>query len=103
MKKTVQLLYKIFIIGIIVSAVISSWAWGFEALQGRNFVINPQLGKEVLGNLVYGVILTTINVLFFKYFDEQIEWEHHRFKKYRIPLGFIIGLLLTLVGVFLIR
>lgn len=103
MKKTVQLFFKIFIIGIIISAVISSWAWGFEALQGRRFEINSAFGKEILSYVLYGVVLTFINVLFFKYFNSEIDWENHKLRKYRIPLGFFFGLMLTLVGVFLIR
>lgn len=103
MKKAIQLFFKILIIGIVISAVISGWAWGFEYLQGRNFEINSKLGQEFSMYLLYGVVLTTINVLFFKYFDEGIDWENNRFRKYRLPLGFIIGLVLTLIGVFLIR
>jgi two-component system LytT family sensor kinase len=103
MKNTIKLIFKILIIGIIISAVISSWAWGFEALQGRSFTINHQLGKEFMVYMLYGVVLTIINVLFYKYFGEKIDWENHPLKKYRIALELIIGTLLTVVGVFLIR
>jgi two-component sensor histidine kinase len=104
MQKAIQLFFKILIIGIIVSAVISAWAWGFEALQGRNFVFDVEFGREILGYLLYGVLLTTINLLFFNYLDKDVNWEkHNKLSKYRIPLGFIGGLIITLIGIFLIR
>lgn len=104
MQKAIQLFFKILIIGIVVSAVISAWAWGFEALQGRKFEVNEAFGKEILTYLLYGVVLTTINVLFFNYFDKDVDWEkHEKWRKYRIPAGFIISLVLTLIGVFLLR
>lgn len=103
MKKTIQLFFKILIIGIVTAFVIAGWAWGFEFLQGREFTINNALVREFLNYLLYGVVLTVINVLFFNYFDKDIDWENNRFRKYRIPLGFIIGLVLTLIGIFLIR
>ncbi len=103
MKRTIQLLFKILIIGIIISFVISGWAWGFEALQGRNFVINSAFGKEIIAYLTYGIVLTTVNVLFFRYFNNEIDWERNKWSKYRILLGFIISLFLTLIAVFLIR
>src|SRR5690606_23902858 len=103
MKKTVQLFFKILIIGIVITCVIAGWAWGLEFLQGRKFIINNTFAKEFLSYLLYGVVLTTINILFFKYFDEDIDWENSKYRKYRIPLGLVIGLVLTLIGVFLIR
>lgn len=104
MKKAVQLFFKIFIVGIIVSVVIASWAWGFEVLQGRNFVINSSLAKEFLGYMIYGVVLTVINVLFFKYFNEDVDWEKYKkWIKYKILSGIVIGLVLNLIGIFLIR
>lgn len=103
MKKTVQLFFKILIIGIVISAVISSWAWGFEALSGRKFVINPAFGKEILTYLVYGVVLTTVNVLFFKYFNNDMNRKDNKWNKYRILSGFAISLILSCLAVFLIR
>jgi len=103
MKKIIQLLFKVLIIGIVISAVISGWAWGFEALQGRNFVINSLFGKEIIAYLIYGVTLTTVNILFYRYFNNEIDWENSKWSKYRILLGFIISLFLTLIAVFLIR
>src|SRR5690554_1080138 len=104
MQKAIQLFFKILIIGIVISAVISGWAWGFEALNGRVFEINPALGKEFSTYLLYGVVLTAINILFFNYLDKDVDWEKHKsIEKYRLPVGFAGGLALTLCGVFLIR
>lgn len=64
MKYATHIFFKILILGIFISAVISGWAWGFEALNGREFVFDDEFGKEVLGYLVYGVVLTTVNMLF---------------------------------------
>jgi hypothetical protein len=103
MRKAIQLFFKILILGIVISCVISGWAWGFEALNGREFVINSSFGKEILGYLIYGVVLTTANVLFFKYFNNDVDWSNSKWSKYRIPLGFVISLGLSLIAVFLIR
>lgn len=102
MKYATHIFFKILILGIFISAVISGWAWGFEALNGREFVFDDEFGKEVLGYLVYGVVLTTVNMLFFKYFN-NIDWNTSRWAKKRIPLGFIISLVLSFLTVFSIR
>jgi len=107
MKNSIQLffktLFKVLIIGIVISAIISSWAWGFEALRGREFTLNSAFGKEVFIYLIYGITLTTVNVLFFRYFNNDIDWENNKWAKYRIVLGFIISLFLSFAAVFLIR
>lgn len=103
MKKIIQLLFKVLILGIVIIAVVSGWAWGFDKLVGEKFVINPSLVKEIIIYLIYGVILTTVNVLFFRYFNNEIDWERNKFSKYRILLSFIISFFLSLITVFLIR
>lgn len=103
MQKAIQLFFKFLIIGIVILAVISGWTWGFGALQGKGFSVNTALAKEFLNYLLYGVVLTVINVLFFNYLEKNIDWENNKFRKYRLPIGFVGGLFLTLVGVFLIR
>lgn len=103
MRKAIQLFFKILILGIVISCVIAGWAWGFEMLNGREFTLNSAFGKEILAYLIYGVVLTTVNVLFFGYFNNEINWSTTKWSKYKILLGFIISLLLSLIAVFLIR
>src|SRR5690554_5323532 len=105
MKKTVQLFFKILIIGIVISVVISSWAWGFEALDGSKFIVNSPLGKDFsIYIFSYGALLTIINILFFRYFDKEIDWEKHKqWAEHRFVFGFVFGAILTLLSVFLIR
>src|SRR5690554_1677784 len=103
MKKAIQLFFKILILGIVISCVISGWAWGFEALNGRDFVINPSFGKEILAYLIYGVVLTTVNVLFYRYFNNDVDWSNSKWSKYRIFLGLFLSLTLSFIAVFLIR
>lgn len=103
MRKAIQLFFKILILGIVISCVISGWAWGFEMLNGREFTLNSTFGKEILAYLIYGVVLTTVNVLFFRYFNNEIDWNTTKWSKYRIFLGFVISLSLSLIAVFLIR
>ena len=103
MRKAIQLFFKILILGIVISCVISGWAWGFEALNGRNFIINPSFGKEILAYLIYGVVLTTVNVLFYGYFNNDVDWSNSKWSKYRIFLGLFLSLTLSFIAVFLIR
>jgi two-component system LytT family sensor kinase len=103
MKKAIQLFFKILILGIVISGVISGWAWGFEALNGRDFIINPAFAKEILAYMIYGIVLTTVNVLFFNYFNNEVDWSNSKWRKYRIFLGFLLSLSLSFIAVFLIR
>lgn len=103
MKKAIQLFFKVLILGIVISCVISGWVWGFEALNGRDFVINPSFGKEILAYLIYGVVLTTVNVLFYRYFNNDVDWSNSKWSKYRIFLGLFLSLTLSFIAVFLIR
>lgn len=104
MRKIIQLLFKVLIIGIVISAVISGWAWGAETLQNTDFAINTPLVKDFsVFIFVYGVLLTIINILFFNYFEKEIDWKKNKkYDKYRFLLGLAAGFVLNFIGVFLI-
>jgi len=104
MQKAIQLFFKILIIGIVISAVISGWAWGVETLRNTDFAINTPLVKDFsVFIFVYGVLLTIINILFFNYFEKEIDWKKNKkYDKYRFLLGLAAGFVLNFIGVFLI-
>jgi hypothetical protein len=104
MQKVIQYFFKIFIIGIVLSFVIAGFFWALQWMEGRNFEWSPEFAKEILYYLVYGVSLTTVNSLFFDYLNKEVDWtQWEQPKKYRIIIGVVGGVVLTLLTIFLIR
>lgn len=104
MQKWIQYFFKTLIIGIVISFCIASFFWGFEWLSGRKFVLDSKFVEEILYYLLYGVVLTTVNAMYFDYLDKEVNWSQWKHaKKTRIIIGVVGSLLLTLAAVFLIR
>ncbi|MDR6967607.1 hypothetical protein J2X31_001619 [Flavobacterium arsenatis] len=101
MQKAIQYMFKVAIKGIVVSFVIMGIMFVLEAMFGRNFSFDADLFKEMGYYILYGVVLTTINSLFFEYLNNDIEWGNN--KKYRIFWGVSGSIVLTIVGIFMVR
>ena len=100
MQKAIQYMFKVAIKGIVVSCVIMGIMFLLEAIFGRNFTVDADLFKEMGYYVLYGVVLTTINSMFFEYLNNEIEWEN---RKYRVLWGVLGSIVLTIAGIFMVR
>lgn len=72
-----------------------------DAMFGREFSIDADLFKEMGYYLLYGVVLTTINSIFFEYMNNEVEWGNK--KRYRVLFGILGSIFITIAGIFLVR
>ena len=99
-----QYLIQIFIKGIVVAIVIFFTAISLEYFFGRMVVFNRSLLIEVLHYLLYGVVLTAINSVYFDYLNRKFAWsKHQKLEKFRLAIGFFGSVLFTILGIFFIR
>ena len=101
MQKIIQYIFKVFFTGLIVSIVIACVVIGIEWLYGRIVVFNNSFITEIAYYCMYGVVLTLINSAFFDYMNHQVVWK--KYAKYRLFLGVIGSISVTMIGVFFIR
>jgi hypothetical protein len=72
-----------------------------DMLTGQGTVFGQQFLKEVGYTFIYSVVLTFINSAFFEYMDRLKIWK--RYSRYRILLGAVGSISLTMLGIFWIR
>lgn len=86
------------IIGIIIAIVLMS----IEYVFGTKHQLNFELLQDIAYYIFYGVVLTLINGTYFDYLDNRVQWQP-KWKRYRILIGIVGSIALTMVGVFFIR
>ncbi len=101
MQKVIQYVFTTVIKGIAVSFVIMAIMFVLEAMFGREFALNASLFEEMGYYMLYGVVLTLVNSIFFDYMNNKVEWGNN--KKYRVVLGVLGSIALTISGIFLVR
>ena len=62
---------------------------------------NLQLLKVFGYYIMYSAPLTFVNSFFFDYLNDKVVW--NRYKKYRLAIGFLGSVMITLITVFLVR
>ncbi len=101
MQKFIQYIFKSFFIGFAVSMVIAGILFFIEIILGRQIKFDSDFLVELGYYFIYGVTLTTINSTYFDYLNNDVVWG--RYRKYRIAVGVIGSIILTMVGVFFIH
>lgn len=101
MQKFIQSLFKTLVLGIAISSAIAGVLMFIEFAFGRDFQLNTALIREVCYYFVYGIGLTAINSWFFNYLNCEVVWD--KYKKYRILIGVLGSIILTIAGIFMIR
>lgn len=101
MEKTVRYIGKLLLtalgLGILIAVIFIS----VEALLGRRIVFGPTLFREVGYYVLYSIVLTLINSIYYDYINHKVVWK--KYGKYRILISGIGGIVLTLLGIFWIR
>ena len=101
MQKISHYILKSFYRGFIVSIVIAVLFISLEIVFGRSVLFNLELLREVGYYCLYGVTLTILNGVFFDYLNHEIVW--NKYKKFRIIIGVLGSVFLTIIGVFFLR
>ncbi|SHH40192.1 histidine kinase [Winogradskyella jejuensis] len=92
---------KIIGTGILVAMVIMTIDQGIRYFSGSFSGFNSIFFRNFGYYVLYSVPLTLVNSLFFDYLNEKVIWNNY--KKYRIIIGFIGSVILTLLTIFIIR
>ena len=101
MQKISHYILKSFYRGFVVSIVIAVLFISLEMVFGRSVSFNLELLREVGYYCLYGVTLTILNGVFFDYMNHEIAW--NKYKKFRIIIGVLGSVFLTIIGVFFLR
>lgn len=101
MQSAVRYLFKTIIRGFVISIIIACVMISIAVIFGRVLVFNRELVTELGYYCIYGVVLTLINGTFFEYINHRVAWKNYA--KYRILIGALGSVSLTMIGVFFIR
>jgi two-component system, LytTR family, sensor kinase len=101
MSNSFKYLMRILGIGVLISTFIFVTIIAIELAYGRVFRFNVSLLEEFLQYSVFGVVLTYLNSTYFDYLNKKVVWD--KYKKYRIGIGIVGSIFVTLIGIFLVR
>lgn len=102
--KIISYLIKGIIKGLVVSFVLFFVIIGIQYFFGRIVKLNSNLVTEFTYYVVYGVVLSIINSAYFDFLNQKLNWDKLIIlKKYRIVIGFIGSIFVTILGIFFIR
>lgn len=101
MQNIIQYIFKVIFKGVIVSIVIACVVIGIEWMFGRAMHFDNSFMVEIGYYCFYGIVLTLINNAFFDYINHQVVWK--KYSKYRLFLGVIGSMSVTMIGIFFIR
>ncbi len=87
--------------GLLVSLFLSIILISLETIMGKKLIFDQQLLIEVGYYFLYGISLTTVNAIFFEYFNKNIV--RNSFQKYRFIIGVLGSVLISIATVFAIR
>ena len=102
--KTISYLFQAIIKGFVVSLVLFFVIIGIQYFLGRIVKLNANLVTEFSYYVVYGVVLSIINSAYFDFLNHKLNWDKFIIlKKYRILIGFIGSVFVSILGIFFIR
>ncbi len=102
MQKIIQYLIQTIIKGAIIGLIIAIVITFIEYLYGENQQWNSKLFRDLSYYVFYSVVLTLINGSFFDFMNNKINWTP-KWERFRILIGIIGSITLTMIGIFIIR
>ena len=88
-------------VGILIGLLLALISLGLEFLSGEPLKLDNVFWTNVGYYLLYSVVLTFINGTFFDYLNHKVVWK--KYKKYRILIGAVGGVVLTMLGILWLR
>lgn len=93
---------KLILTGIAIGLALAFFITLLEVVNGRKLVFNLGLAYEVSIYMLYTVVLSLINGIYFDYLNHRVKWGNTK-PLVRVFLGALGGILLTMTGIFIIR
>ena len=93
--------FKTIFTGIIVGVAIMLVDQTIRYFTGVKIAFNENFLRSLLYYIIFSIPLTLVNVYFFSYLNHNVQW--NRYKKYRLLLGFLGSVFITLITIFLVR
>lgn len=89
------------ITGFWVGCVLSFVFIGIQVLMGRDIQWDSSFFAELGYYFLYSIVLTYVNKTYFEYLNHKVVWK--KYGKYRLMIGALGGVVLTMLSVFFIR
>jgi sensor histidine kinase YesM len=93
--------FKTLLSGIIVAVAIMAVDQVIRYFSGLEIAFNKTFLRSFLYYLIYSIPLTLVNSEFFGYLNHKVVWR--KYAKYRMPIGFIGSVAITLITIFFVR
>jgi len=87
---------------LVISVLLNVLELSFKFLAGEYVALDLTIISSFGYYLLYTLPLTIINYYFFNYLNQKINWEKYN-QRYRLAIGFLGSISLTLIALFLIR
>lgn len=87
--------------GVLIGFCVAIALIGLEYFLGRALVFDIYFAKEISYYCLYGVVLTTVNSVFFDFLNQVVVWK--KYAKFRLIIGAIGSVFLTMISIFLLR
>lgn len=94
-------LSKTILSGIVIGIILMIVDQAIRYFSGVSMNLDNDFFRTFLYYMVYSIPLSLVNSYFFDYINNDVVWD--RYKKYRIVIGFIGSVALTLVTIFFVR
>ncbi|MCE2611783.1 histidine kinase [Flavobacteriaceae bacterium D16] len=93
---------KILLIGFVVGFAISFVFIGIQVMTGNLNPANTNKILEQIGTyLLFSIVLTVINSSWFGYLNDKVKW--NKYGRYRLLIGALGGVVLTMLGILVVR
>lgn len=101
MKISLKYIGKLLATAILIGLIIAGIFIGLRALSGRSVSFDIGLLREIGYYIFYSIVLSLLNGVYYDYLNHKVVWK--RYAKYRLAIGALGGVVLTMLGIFWIR
>lgn len=101
MNKRIRYIGKLLATSILIGLFIAGIFIGLRALSGRSVSFDIDLLHEIGYYMFYSIVLGMLNGIYYDYLNHKVVWK--RYAKYRLIIGAIGGVMITMLGIFWIR
>lgn len=89
------------VLSLLIGVIIAFVFIGIQVVSGRTLSFDKSFMIELGYYLLYSIVLTLINSTYFDYLNHKVVWK--KYGRYRLLIGALGGVLLTMLGVLWIR
>ncbi len=92
---------KTLMLSIVIALILTVISLVIIVLSGGSIAADRAFWTTIGYNLLYAISLTFLNMYFFDYINHKVKWK--KFARYRIIAGAVGSIVITMLGIFLIR